>query len=109
MFNLKNLFTRALLALMLVGGAGAASAGPVYRVTIDSSSVAGSGVFDFSFLGFDTAADATAVLSNFAAAMATARPRATSAAAWKPASSSATASSRASCRPSILAGCSVST
>jgi opacity protein-like surface antigen len=65
MANLKNLFTRALLALMLVGAAGAASAGPVYRVTIDTSSVAGSGVFDFGFIGFDTAADATAVLSNF--------------------------------------------
>ncbi|MFC5462381.1 NF038129 family PEP-CTERM protein [Massilia niabensis] len=65
MFNLKNLFTRALLALMLVGAAGAASAGPIYRVTIDTSSEAGSGVFDFSFLGFETAADATAVLSNF--------------------------------------------
>ena len=69
MFNLKNLFTRALLALMLVTGAGAgmstAAAGPIYRVTIDTSSLAGQGVFDFGFLGFDTAAEATAMLSNF--------------------------------------------
>lgn len=70
MANLKNLFSRALLALMLFTGAGAgmsvAAAGPIYRVTIDTSSVAGQeGVFDFGFLGFETAAEATAMLSNF--------------------------------------------
>ena len=69
MFNLKNLFTRALLALMLVSGAGAgmstAAAAPIYRVTVDTSSLAGSGVFDFGFLGLEKAADATAMLSNF--------------------------------------------
>lgn len=65
MLNLKNLFTRALLALMLVSGAGMATAGPIYRVTIDTSSLAGSGVLDFGFLGLDTAAEATAMLSNF--------------------------------------------
>lgn len=70
MLNLKNLFTRALLALMLATGAGAATAGPIYRVTIDTSSLAGSGVFDFGFLGLDTAAEATAMLSNFRGAYA---------------------------------------
>lgn len=65
MLNLKNLFTRALLALMLATGAGMATAGPIYRVTIDSSSLTGSGVFDFGFVGLDSAAPATAMLSNF--------------------------------------------
>lgn len=66
MFNLKNLFTHALLALMLVTGAGAASAGPVYHVTIDTTSLSGSGVLDFLFSGdATTAGPATATLSNF--------------------------------------------
>jgi hypothetical protein len=66
MFNLKNLFTRALLALMLVTGAGAASAGPIYHVTIDTTSLTGQGVFDFMFLGDATSAGAaSATLSNF--------------------------------------------
>jgi hypothetical protein len=51
MFKLKNLFTRALLALMLVTGAGVASAGPIYHVTIDTAGLSGSGVFDFLFSG----------------------------------------------------------
>jgi hypothetical protein len=66
MFNLKNLFTRALLALMLVSGAGVASAGPMYHVTIDTAGLSGSGVFDFLFSGDAvTAGAATATLSNF--------------------------------------------
>jgi hypothetical protein len=65
MFNPKNLFTRALLALMLVSGAGVASAGPVYHVTIDTTGLSGSGVFDFLFSGDAvTAGAATATLSN---------------------------------------------
>ncbi|MGJ9420330.1 NF038129 family PEP-CTERM protein [Massilia sp. CMS3.1] len=64
MFNLKNLFTHALLALMLVTGA--ASAAPTYHVTIDTTSLSGSGVLDFLFSGdADLAAPATATLSNF--------------------------------------------
>jgi hypothetical protein len=51
MFNLKNLFTRALLALMLVSSAGVASAGPICHVTIDTTGLSGSGVFDFLFSG----------------------------------------------------------
>jgi len=66
MFNLKNLFTRALLALMLATGAGAASAGPIYHVTIDTRGMTGTGLFDFLFLGdATTAAPATVTLSNF--------------------------------------------
>jgi hypothetical protein len=65
MANLKNLFTRALLALMLVTGAGAAAAGPIYRITIDTASLEGEGLLDFAFLGLDSSAAATAMLSNF--------------------------------------------
>ena len=66
MFNLKNLFTRALLALMLATGAGAASAGPVYHVTIDTQGMTGTGMLDFLLLGdATTAAPATFTLSNF--------------------------------------------
>lgn len=65
MFNLKNLFTRALLALMLVTGAGAASAGPVYHVTVDTRGHTGTGVLDFVFFGYEGAPPATAMLSNF--------------------------------------------
>jgi hypothetical protein len=64
MFNLKNLFTRALLALMLVTGAGAALAGPTYHVTINSAGYTGTGVIDFLFSAF-VPADGTAFLSNF--------------------------------------------
>lgn len=65
MFNLKNLFTRALLALMLATGAGAALAGPVYHVTIDSKGYSGSGLLDFQFSTYVPSDDATVFLSNF--------------------------------------------
>ena len=68
MFNLKNLFARALLALMLATGAGAASAGPVYQVTIDTEGMSGSGLLDFAFLGLESSGAATAYLSNFSGA-----------------------------------------
>lgn len=65
MLNLKNLFTRALLALMLVTGAGAALAGPTYHVTVDSEDYSGTGTIDFLFSAFITPAAATAYVSNF--------------------------------------------
>ena len=65
MLNLKNLFARAMLALMLVTGAGAASAGPTYQVTIDTEGLSGTGMLDFAFLGLGSAGPATAYLSNF--------------------------------------------
>jgi hypothetical protein len=65
MFNLKNLFTRALLALMLVTGAGAAFAGPTYRVSFDTAPLEGQGLLDFTFLGLGSSATASARLSNF--------------------------------------------
>lgn len=68
MFNLKNLFARALLALMLVTGAGAASAGPIYQVTIDTRGMSGTGLLDFAFLGLESSGAATAYLSGFGGA-----------------------------------------
>lgn len=66
MFNMmKTMFTRALLALMLVTSAGAALAGPTYHVTIDSAGYTGTGAIDFLLSGFEPATDATAFLSNF--------------------------------------------
>ena len=54
-----------MLALMLVTGAGAASAGPTYQVTIDTEGLSGTGMLDFAFLGLESAGAATAYLSNF--------------------------------------------
>lgn len=65
MFNLKNLFTRALLALMLLTGAGAALAGPTYHVTIDSTGYSGAGLLDFQFSTYVPSDDTTVFLSNF--------------------------------------------
>ena len=65
MFNLKNLFSRALLALMLVTGAGTALAGPTYHVTIDSTGYTGTGTIDFLFSTYVPSSDGTAFLSNF--------------------------------------------
>jgi hypothetical protein len=65
MIKLKNLFTRALLALMLVSGAGAALAGPVYHVTLDTKGHTGTGTIDFLLLGNDPTASTSAMLSNF--------------------------------------------
>jgi hypothetical protein len=65
MFNLKNLFARALLALMLVTSAGVASAGPTYHVTVNTAGYTGSGLIDFLLLGNDPTASTSAMLSNF--------------------------------------------
>jgi hypothetical protein len=66
MFNIKNLFLRALLALSIAVGAPAAMAGPVYSVSIDTSSLAGtSGLLDLMFLGLETPNPTFARISNF--------------------------------------------
>jgi len=66
MFNIKNLFLRALLALSIAVGAPAAMAGPVYTVSVDTSSLAGtSGLLDLMFLGLETPNPTFARLSNF--------------------------------------------
>lgn len=66
MFTFKNLFSRALLMLALMSSAGATLAAPVsYRVAIDTSSLSGEGLLDFSFISGGTYQTANAVLSNF--------------------------------------------
>jgi hypothetical protein len=65
MITLKNLFSRALLALMLASGAGAALAGPTYHVTVDTRGYDGSGNLDFLLLGYEGVPGAHAFLSNF--------------------------------------------
>lgn len=66
MFTIKHLFSRALLALALMSSAGATIAAPIaYRVSIDTSSLSGEGLLDFSFIGGGTYQTANAVLSNF--------------------------------------------
>ncbi|TFW36014.1 NF038129 family PEP-CTERM protein [Massilia horti] len=66
MFNLKTLFSRALLALALAGGCGAAYAGPTYHVSVNTSSLSGtSGYLDFSFNALGNAPTATATVSHF--------------------------------------------
>ncbi|WP_312515718.1 NF038129 family PEP-CTERM protein [Massilia sp.] len=66
MFNIKNLFLRALLALSIAVGAPAALAGPVYHVSLDTSSLAGStGFLDLGFLGLETPNPTFARLNNF--------------------------------------------
>jgi hypothetical protein len=63
----KSLFSRALLAAALLGGAGAAVAGPVYHVDINTTSFTGFGTayLDLTFLpGVDTG-PATATVSHF--------------------------------------------
>lgn len=66
MFNMKNLFLRALLALSIAIGAPAALAGPLYRVSIDTSSLAGTGYLDLGFNGLgDGSRTALATIGNF--------------------------------------------
>ncbi|SFV11653.1 NF038129 family PEP-CTERM protein [Pseudoduganella namucuonensis] len=67
---LKSSAARAMLALLvsiaMACGAGPALAGPVYRVSVNTSTLAGqAGYLDFLFLGLGGAAPATARLSNF--------------------------------------------
>jgi hypothetical protein len=62
----KNLFSRAFLALVLSGTAGAVLAAPVsYHVNVDTTSLSGEGLLDLAFIGTGTAETATAVLTNF--------------------------------------------
>jgi hypothetical protein len=66
MFNMKNLMTRALLALALTFSTGAVLAGPTYHVAIDTAEFAGTqGYLDLSLVALGDAAPAFATLSNF--------------------------------------------
>jgi len=67
MKNIISLFARLALALTLATGAGAAMAVPTsYHVSINTAKfAAGDGYLDLSFIGYDGAGAATAVVSNF--------------------------------------------
>lgn len=66
MTNITSLITRLLLAVTLATGAGAALAVPAsYHVSIDTSSLSGSGLLEFTFIGLTSASPSTAVVSNF--------------------------------------------
>lgn len=64
MTHLKTLFSRALLALSLLTGAGVASAGPVYHVAVDTSGASGAGFMQIDFLPFATSDVVTATISG---------------------------------------------
>jgi hypothetical protein len=62
---LKSFCIRALLALGLAGGAGAAFAGPAYHVAIDTTSLSGKGYLALDFAALAGATPASATLSHF--------------------------------------------
>ena len=62
MMNLKNLFSRALLALVLLSGA--ASASPIYHVALDTAGTSGDGYLQIDFLPFNTTDVLTATISG---------------------------------------------
>jgi hypothetical protein len=62
MTNLKNVFSRALLALSLL--AGAATASPVYHVALDTTGTSGDGYMQIDFLPFATSEVLTATISG---------------------------------------------
>jgi hypothetical protein len=66
MTNLKTLFSRALLALALLGGA--ATASPIYHVALDTSGTSGDGFLQIDFLPFGTTDVLTATISGLSGA-----------------------------------------
>lgn len=62
MTNLKTLFSRALLALALLGGA--ATASPIYHVALDTAGTGGDGFLQIDFLPFGTTDVLTATISG---------------------------------------------
>lgn len=69
MSNFASLLFRALLALSIAIGAPAALAGPIYRVSLDTSALAGTvGYLDLGLNGPLDAAPAVASLNNFSGA-----------------------------------------
>lgn len=66
MFNVTNLFSRALLAFALASGAGAAVAVPVtYHVSLDTRSASSDALLNLTFNGSPDSGAATATISNF--------------------------------------------
>lgn len=63
--SINAFFARALLALLLVTGSGAAFAGPVYRVSVDTSSFTGRGYLNLTLTGLSNAVPVTANVWNF--------------------------------------------
>jgi hypothetical protein len=66
MTNLKTLFSRALLALALLGGA--ATASPIYHVALDTAGTSGDGYLQIDFLPFGTTDVLTATISGLSGA-----------------------------------------
>jgi len=64
MTNLKTFFSRALLALALMAGAGIATASPIYHVALDTAGTGGAGYLQIDFLPFGTSDVLTATISN---------------------------------------------
>lgn len=63
--SIHAFFARALLAVLLVTGTGAALAGPIYRVSVDTRTWSGSGYLDLTLAGLGNAIPVTATVSNF--------------------------------------------
>ena len=68
MTNLNTLFSRALLALALLAGAGAAAASPIYHVALDTAGATGEGGLQIDFLPFATNDVLTATISGLSGA-----------------------------------------
>jgi hypothetical protein len=65
MTNFRNLLTRLMLAVMLIGGGGQALAGPTFMVSIDTSTLGtGPAYLGLYFSGLAGAADATALVNH---------------------------------------------
>lgn len=71
MSNLKDFLARLMLAFSLLCGAGAATAGPIYSVRIDTATLGGGPAYlGLYFIGLADAAQASATVSNLAGALA---------------------------------------
>lgn len=71
MHNLKDLLARLVLAIFLTCSVGAASAGPIYSVRIDTSTLGGGAAFlGLYFSALADATPASATVSNLAGALA---------------------------------------
>lgn len=67
MSDLKKYFQQFLIALAMFAS-GAAAAGPVYHVSVDTTPYSGEAMMDLTFLANLTATPATAVLNHFSGA-----------------------------------------
>jgi hypothetical protein len=65
MFNPKNFLRQCLLAVALLGSSLAAIAGPTYNVSLNTSTLSGTGKVDFYLAAATSALPLTATVSNF--------------------------------------------